>query len=282
MTEQLKQARELEDLQFTKRLQRLLEEQRQREAAIDADMNRRGCYRSGARGKAILNNQARTTRDLVEETISARRELAGSFPELGSAAELESLRAKLQKWVDGLEKPQPIRGLEDQGGEVQKAMASILSQEAHRLKLHLNSEIEILKREFSLNLRRKPEPAATVSVNTGGGPAIVNLGEIRGDVQQVVGTLNAAGQTDLAGVLDRLAAAIEGLADLGQERAVYLEQVRFIARQAVEPEANRQASVVRAVFESLRSRLQDAANVAQVLALAGPAIAHHFGIHWPF
>ena len=78
------------------------------------------------------------------------------------------------------------------------------------------------------------------------------------------------------------AAGIEALSELGEGRAVYLDQVRFIAQQAVEPEEKRQASVVRAVFESLRGRLQDTANLAQVLALAGPAIARHFGIHWPF
>jgi hypothetical protein len=281
MSDPLKEARELEDLQFTKRLHRLLEEQRQRDAAIDADMNRRGLYRSGPRGKAILESRGRTTRELIDGSINAHRELAAKFPELGSPAELEALRAKLQKWIDGLEKPHPIRGLEDQRGAVQNAFSSVLKEEARRLKIHLNSEIEILKRECSLNVHQKPD-TASVSVNTGGGPAIVNVGQIHGDVHQVVGTLNAAGKAELAVVLDRLATAIEGLTDLGTERSTYLEQVRFIAQQALEPEQKQQASVVRAVFESLRARLQDTANVAQVLALAGPAVARNFGIHWPF
>jgi hypothetical protein len=56
----------------------------------------------------------------------------------------------------------------------------------------------------------------------------------------------------------------------------------LMAQEAVAPEEKRQASVVRAVFESLRRRLQDTANLAQVLGLAGSAIARHFGIHWPF
>ncbi len=276
----LKEARELEDLQFTKHLHRLLEEQRKREAAIDADMTRRGFYHSGPRGKAILDSRARTARDLIDGAISARRKLAAKFPALGSPAELEALRAKVEKWVDGFGKPHVPPGVQED--PIQRAMAPGREQEAHRLKAHLNSEIEILKREFSLNLHRKPDPAPTVSVNTGGGAAIVNLGQIRGDVQQIVGTLNAAGHAELAALLDRLASAIEGLTELGQERSVFLEQVRFIARQAVEPEQSGQASVVRAVFESLRARLQDSANLAQVLALAGPAIARHFGLHWPF
>lgn len=186
-------------------------------------------------------------RSLVEFT-------EGRSPVLKSPAELEALRAKLQEWVDGLEKLHPIKGLEDQGGPIQKAFSSILREEARCLKIHLNSEIEILKWEFSLNLHKKPDPEPSVAVNTGGGPAIVNLGQIRGDVQQVVGTLNASGHAELAGLLDQLAAAIEGLTDLGQERSTYLEQVRSIAQQAVEPEQSRQASAVRAVFESLRGR----------------------------
>jgi hypothetical protein len=103
MSDALQEARELEDLQFAKRLQRLLEEQRQRDAAIDADMNRRGRYRSGPRGKAILESRARTTRELIDGSINAHRELAAKFPALGSPPELEALRAKLQKWIDGLE-----------------------------------------------------------------------------------------------------------------------------------------------------------------------------------
>ena len=276
----LKEARELDDLQFTKRLHHLLEEQRNGEMAIDADLTKRGLYRSGVRGTAITKSHAQTMRELIDGTIAARRELATRFPGVGSPAELEALRAKLQKWLDGFAKPHVPEGAPPE--IVQRAMAPGRAEEAHRLKAHLNSEIEILKREFSLNMHRKPDPAPTVSVNTAGGPAIVNLGEIRGDVQQVVGTLNAAGQVELASILDRLASGIEALADLGSKRSILLERVRFIARQSVEPEQNREASVVRAVFESLRARLQDFGNLAQVLSLAGPAIAQHFGMKWPF
>jgi hypothetical protein len=272
--------RKLEDLQFNKRLQSLLEERRKRDAAIDADMLKRGYHQFGPRGTAILGSQARFTRDLIDGAISARREMAVKFAALGEPAELEALRLKLEKWVDGFGKPHVPQGVPED--REQRRMAPAREQEAHRLTAHLKSEVEILKQEFALNLHAIPTAAPAISVNTGGGPAIVNLGEIRGDVQQVVGTLNAAGHAELAGLLDRLAAGIEALTELGEERAAYLEQVRFIAQEAVAPEEKRQASVVRAVFESLRGRLQDTANLAQVLALAGPAIARHFGIHWPF
>jgi hypothetical protein len=276
----LSEIRKLEDLQFNKRLQSLLEEKRKRDLATDADMTKRGYYRSGSRGKALLDSQAQFTRDLIDGAITARREMAAKLPTLGAPAELEALRVKVQKWVDGFGKPHVPPGVPED--REQRRMAPAREQEAHRLTAHLKSEVEILKQEFALNLHAIPAAAPAISVNTGGGPAIVNLGEIRGDVQQVVGTLNAAGHAELAGLLDRLAAGIEALTESGEERAAYLEQVRFIAQEAVAPEEKRQASVVRAVFESLRGRLQDTANLAQVLALAGPAIARHFGIHWPF
>jgi hypothetical protein len=76
MSQQLKQARELEDLHFGKRPQRLLEERRKREIALDADMRNRGLYNSGPRGKGILESQAQFTRDLIDGAISERRELA--------------------------------------------------------------------------------------------------------------------------------------------------------------------------------------------------------------
>jgi hypothetical protein len=94
--------------------------------------------------------------------------------------------------------------------------------------------------------------------------------------------LNQTGHGGIGNVLSRLADAIEQEASLGDRRAGYLDQVRFIAeRAAAEPE-NRQSTIVEAVFHALRSRLQDCANIAQVLTLAGPAIARHFGIPWPF
>ena len=113
------------------------------------------------------------------------------------------------------------------------------------------------------------------------GPAIVNLGTICGDVQQVIGNVSETGHADLADVLRRLADAINTTEELGEERAAYLEQVRFIATEATSPAADRQVSVVRAVLLALRTSLQDTANVAAVLGVAGPLIAKYFGFHWP-
>jgi hypothetical protein len=65
-------------------------------------------------------------------------------------------------------------------------------------------------------------------VITGGGPAIVNLGEIHGDVQQVVRTLNAAGHAEPVAILDRLASGIEALTELGQERSALRDSLAVL------------------------------------------------------
>jgi hypothetical protein len=71
-----------------------------------------------------------------------------------------------------------------------------------------------------------------VTVNTGGGPAIVSQGVIYGGVQQVIGTVGAIGQAELADALRKLADAIHAEDKLGDERAELLEQVGFLAEQS--------------------------------------------------
>jgi hypothetical protein len=58
---------------------------------------------------------------------------------------MEALWAKVQKWADGFGKPRVSSGVNED--PIQRAMAAGLEQEAYCMKAHLNSEIEILKRE---------------------------------------------------------------------------------------------------------------------------------------
>jgi len=64
-------------------------------------------------------------------------------------------------------------------------------------KTHLLEEIEILKREVSLGIHDKAKPTS-VTINTGGGSSVINLGVIYGDVQQVINHINETGQRELA------------------------------------------------------------------------------------
>ena len=132
-----------------------------------------------------------------------------------------------------------------------------------------------------MKLHEQHDPRS-INVHTGGGPALINLGTIYGHVQQVIGDVTGAGYGEFAALLQQLADAINKAEELGDERKAYLEQLEFIAKEAAEPAEKRQASVVKGLFMGLRARLEDAAHVAEVMILVGPALAHHFGLTWPF
>jgi hypothetical protein len=272
----LQTARELDQLKGQDLLNRLLAEHQERVKAIDLDMTRRGLGRSGIKGNAIWKSHAQRLEDYIDGRIRIRRELVSQCPELGSTAELEKLRGELEQHTAAFARA-PLQSV----NRLQPSVVQQNNQEAQRLNAHARLKIEMLKRETAIAPPAMPT-AGSVSVSTGGGPAIVNLGSIFGSVQQVIGTLDQAGQVEIASVLKDLAEAITKASGLGDDRRTYLEQVRFIAEQAAAAAESRQTSVVRAVFESLRARLQDVASLAQVLVLTGPALARHFGLPWPF
>jgi hypothetical protein len=214
----------------------------------------------------------------IDARLEIRKELARSVPELGSERELDELLAAILRSVENAAAG-PLQDVP--AGAVRNALKARTDQDLNRLKAGAKTKIEILKREFALRLHEQQEPRS-VSVTTGGGPALVNLGTIYGGVRQVIGNVSEAGYRELADLLQRLAQAIGDAETLGDERAAYLQQVQFIAKQAAEPADVRQSSVVKGLLAGLRARLEDGAHLSGVLALVGPAIARHFGFPWPF
>src|SRR5262249_52982930 len=158
--------------------------------------------------------------------LDIRTSLALDFPELGTGTALDDLLDDIHRLIDGaFTNLYEAMGVGNTlGGTVGKALQSRDGQGIQNLKAFARREIEILKREIALDLHKTP--IGPVSVSTAGGPALVNLGEIRGNIQQVVGTLNEASQAEIAGHLERLAAAIEASAELGDDRGAYMEQVQ--------------------------------------------------------
>jgi hypothetical protein len=108
---------------------------------------------------------------------------------------------------------------------------------------------------------------------------LINLEAIYRNVQRVIG--NATGDAVLANALSCLPEAIEGAEALGLERAFYPEQVKFLAEQAAEPLLLRQVNIVHGVLAGLRARLQNVANIAQIMSILGPAAAAYFDFKWP-
>jgi hypothetical protein len=279
----LRAAHELERLRYLHRIEELNEEERDRVQQIKATAAQKGYLRSGLLGLEITKARTEKVTALIDARIAIRKALVGEVPELGSEQPLDELQAELNATVQNA-----FSGLRDSfarevaaSGVVADAFGRMFEQETFELQARARREIEMLKREVALNLHKKSGKPASVSVHTGGGHAIVNLGEIYGDVQQVIGNIGESSQ-GLADVLRRLTEAINAAEQLGDERAAYMEQVRFIAKQAVAPSSDREVGVVKGVLSGLRASLQDVANVATVLVLAGPAIAQHFGFQWPF
>ena len=273
----LSKARELEDLRYVEALQRLNEEERERVGNMNADLARRGFSLSGAQLTGEQDLRIDKLGAATDAKIEIRRTLAASFPDLGNEHELNELLGEMLETLDHAEMP-----CQSAKGAVQFALKQQFDQDIYRLKSKARLAIEILKRELALKIPNSSPPCpTTIHVTTGGGPAVVNLGTIYGDVRQEIGRLDDPAHRELARVLQQLAEAIRDQDQLADARAEYLEQVRFIAQQAVEPAAQRKASVVKGLLAGLRARLHEAANVAQILAVAGPAIAHHFGFTWP-
>jgi hypothetical protein len=228
-----------------------------------------GKRHSGDQLRSTLVIRAERIEQMIAGILNARRELAETVPALASEMQLNILASSIEDelsrlWLSPDLGHQAIR--HDVGGEIV------------RLRTQMKHGTEAIGAEMALGPHRSGSHDGAVSVNTAGGPALVNLGVISGNAQQVIGTLNEAGHTELAAVLQQLATVIGEATALGHERRLeYLEQVKFIAERASAPPPERQASIVKSLFEGLRARLQDTANIAQVLTVAGPVLARHFG-----
>jgi hypothetical protein len=277
----IQKAREIETMRYMKRIEELNAEEQQRVLKIKSDAAASGRSQGGGILTAISAARTEKLKSLIAFRLETRRELAMDIPELGSERALDDLLAEMTGNLDaafaGLYHHQP--GI---SGAVTEALQARHAREVGQLKGMARRDIEILKREIALNLHKKPQSTTPVSLNTGGGPAVVNLGTIYGNVQQVIGTVGSSGNEQLAELLRRLADAINGIAELGDQRATYLEQVEFIARQAAAAPEERQRSVVQGVLNGLHASLENVAHVTGILAFAGPAIAKHFGFPWPF
>ena len=277
----LRKAGELESLRYADLAEKANLRERQKVEEFRRSQASRGTLQSGATFMGIARIRAEKTEELILGRIAIRKDLALEFPELGAEHALDALLADLEGLTSlAFKGLYQTPGLQIEGA-VGQALRRRDEQEVSRLNAFAHRQIEMLKREIALKLHKKV-PSDAVSVVTGGGPAIVNLGTIYGNVQQVIGNVSEGGYQELAELLQQLAKAINDSEALGQERAAYLEQVQFIASQAAQPVETRQPGVVKGLLAGLRAGLADAAHISHILVLVGPALAQHFGFAWPF
>jgi hypothetical protein len=274
-------ARELEHLRVMEMAERLGEEYRVESAAIERTLAANGHGLSGAVSRELNALAVRKARQYTDARIEIRKELSRDYPALSEGESIAVLAEDLKRSValrfaglrDHLNRRMAAAGVAVNLGREFEAEIFQLQAESTR-------KVEILKREIALNLHRPT--GAAVAVHTSGGPAIVNLGQIHGNVEQVVNSLDQTGSRELAAVLKEFMGAIERTVEISDaEKVERLEQLEFIAEQSIALPEHRKPGVVRVVFEGMRARLQDVANIAQIASVAGPLIAHHFGYKWP-
>ncbi len=255
-------------------------EEQTRVAEINAKMASQGLYHSGARIKAVGDIRADKIRRLIDGRIKIPRELLPDVPELGFEESISDLLLQMESMIANA-----LAGFHDSiqaGGPAAHQGARLDDQNRRLLEAHATREIEMVKKEVELKFHvKKPEATGAISVYAPGGAAMVNVGQIYGHVQQVIGKVGDEGHAELANLLEQLASAISKTEDLSNDRVAYLEQVEFIAEQASVPPELRKASLVAGMFRGLQSGLQNVANLAQLVALLGPALAQHFGFPWP-
>jgi hypothetical protein len=100
-----------------------------------------------------------------EARMEIRKNLALSFPELGSENELDNIYNEIAHSLEHLSGT-----LQDVPcGAVRDSLKGHVDQDLYRLKAIAKQKIEILKRELALNLHGQEAPRPAVNVNTGGG-----------------------------------------------------------------------------------------------------------------
>ncbi len=178
---EIQQARELEKFRSVKLIEDLNAEERARTVEVNSQMAARGASHSGARLQALWKVRAEKLRKIIDRRIEIRRDLARSFPALGSAQELAELLSSFEEMLSAAH-------IHDHT-MFETTRRAIEEDEIFRLRAHARREVEILKREFELNLDARAN-RRDVTVNTSGEPAVVNLGVLYGGVQQAISHVN--------------------------------------------------------------------------------------------
>ena len=292
----LEQARSVEAGRFKKVLQKLESLQELHLSRIDAEMARRGLEHSDARLQAIFEAGLERMNQSILQRIAIRKDMLRNYPELGSATELNHLAEAIQADLTSLR------------GECRKHGLIVPPEVFAELRARARESIETLKRETVPPVRArsktssfspispdhaaaKIEPGPTIQAggfrsvprNVGrstpavSAPAIGSFDAVCRKVDEVIDDLNGRNQK-LADSLRHLAAAIKQSIRPADDRAVYLEQLQFLAEQAARAAVLRRISVVKGIVIALHFELGDLPSVAPALQTAGPLLAAHFGI----
>jgi hypothetical protein len=247
-------ALKLEQDRLNKLLIELNKKENDRVTYIKVTAAARGVLSSDGTIRAIADVRSEKFRRLVSGAIRLRRQLVEKFPELGAEASVDQLSAKVTNLIENIFSG--VAAFMPLNPEAARAVESKYEHDSLVLQEEAKHQFNMFKQEIALT------------------------GPVFGGVHRTLKFMGQTGLGELAESLQQLASAISTASDLGDERGVYLEQLDFVARQAMEPQRSRQVSLVKGVVVGLRASLQDAGNIGQILSVAEPAIARHFGFNW--
>jgi len=290
--ERIKQALELERLQFSRAQDELWKSAGGESVVAQSDSQRRGILDSSIHVGRITEIHIEMLREMARTWIRIRREVAQTVQPLASSARLKSLRQEIERMVDEQWANLHIAIARWCGGvrtesEIQRFLGTPgYIAKWQEIKDGVARELGILEREASLGMTRAISTAApparqSVIINIQGSTvAALNLGTVMGSIQATVATLQQ-GDPEMATALRTLIEAVVADDSLGDGRRDVIESLSQVGEEATKPEIQRRTGLVKTLLAGVAAALTQSANVAQIWQTFGPAIARYFRLPWP-
>jgi hypothetical protein len=108
--------------------------------------------------------------------------------------------------------------------------------------------------------------------------AALNLGNVIGNIQSVIVSLQSGGNRELAEWLKALIEKVAAAEELGDGRRDVIDSLTVIGEEAAKPQAERRVGVVRSLMRSVGAVLGHAAHLAQIWSALAPYLERHFEV----
>ena len=282
--EKVERAREWERLRFSKEQDGIWKDIKQQSEVMRSRFAQAGHGPgSGMIIKAVTEIHVAGLQRMAEIWLQTRRDLVRQTPDLATPEHLEALGREISgmieaqwanlhiavaRWVGGVSQEADIRRTLD-SGEWQDTPL--------RIKSYVGREIEMIKREASLGMHEPARPGVIISIQ-GSTVAALNLGNVMGNIQSVIVSLEDSGNRELAEGLKNLIEKVAAAEELGSQRRDVIDSLTVIGEEAAKPQTDRRTGVARSLMRSVGAALGHVANLAQIWTALAPLIERHFGI----
>lgn len=259
----LKDARQLEDIQFNQWMSEASVEANSKIQASERSLAARGLALSGVRFKAQVDIIFDSIQGVVEKVIAYRRELGARVPALLEPSNLRALKEKLDHYVEG-----GVNGVRQRLAHQPRGVGgSVFVQEAdsraRALKARLSQKLAALPLEARLGIHQGEESRMTTTFNISNSTiANLNLGSVVGDLNSSIQQLSSDGRNDLAEALKRMTEAVASSPELDDAiRKEVLEHVAVVSSEAALPPEKRKMGPLKTSIEAIKAGIGLAAQL---------------------